>query len=110
MFEEASKAVAENTGAWFFIRRSKFKIRFVDEAFKLAVRERTTMGLISIDDFCELLAEHIVIDWADVKDPNGQDLAYTKPLCKLALLQNDVLLNSVTKIAFNSDQFFVQVH
>lgn len=99
---------AIENGVWVQLKNSRFLIASVENSkFKAAVLNH---GVENYTDevFCELLSLHILLDWSDVKQPDGSDLSYSHEMAKLALLTNDevrALVDHVsTSLKYYSEQ------
>jgi len=88
-----------SNGVWVDIVGSSFLIACVENAqFKNSVF-RHGVSEISDAEYCKILADTILLDWRNVKDPDGNDLTYTKELAVIALTTNNdvrVLVDSVS--------------
>lgn len=86
-----------NSGSWMDLGASKFLIAHcskpefkIDLAIKMGDK-----GFVSLYDLCEVLSEHILLDWKFVKQPNGEYLEYTPALAIHALITNAELRDFV---------------
>lgn len=93
-------------GLWFDLHDSKFKIAYMGhEDFQFALSSKMVKGEIAADAFCDCLADHILIDWADVYDPEGQIVVYSKDIASHALLTHEELREFVLNTSANSRMF-----
>lgn len=75
-------------GVWVSLLNSEFLIASVENSkFKHTVFESRFVA-ISDEFYCKILADTILLDWRNVKDPNGDDLPYSKALAEIALKSN----------------------
>ena len=77
-------------GSWMKLKQSEFLVAHAGkESFKLALSVKLNdQGYIGLYDLCEILADHIFLSWRSVKQPNGEDLDYTRELAIYALVSN----------------------
>lgn len=90
-----------NRGIWRELGLSSFLVAHTcNERFKsdLVI---SLNGSTSIEKtaFCKILADCILLDWRGVKQPDGQDLKYTKSLATYALLTNQELFDFVESVS-----------
>jgi hypothetical protein len=85
----AFNADAIKNGVWVQLQQSSFLVASVENSkFKSAIFDHGRKQFTD-DEFCSILAKFILLDWRDVKQPNGEDLAYSEELAKIALMSND---------------------
>ena len=94
-----------NNGVWVNLLNSKFLIASVENSkFKSAVFDHGQKQFTD-DEFCDLLANTILLNWADVKQPDGSDLIYSTAMAKIALLTNHDVRSLVDSVSTNLKYF-----
>ncbi len=94
-----------DNGVWVNLHNSKFLIASVDSrAFKNEIfKYRNTPMTDQL--FCKILANTILLDWSDVKEPNGSFLQYSKDFAEIALLTNADVRSLVDHVSTNLKYF-----
>lgn len=90
-----------NNGVWRKVFRSEFLVASVNsEAFKQRIMD---LGSTPITDalLVEIMADTILLGWKNVKDPQGNNLEYTRDLAVIALTSSDSVRSLVDKISTN---------
>lgn len=94
-------SVKINQGVWQRVFQSEFLIASVNcDAFKQRIMD---LGSTPVTEsvLVEIMADTILLDWRNVKDPQGDDLEYTRELAVIALTTNDSVRSIVDKISTN---------
>lgn len=94
-------------GAWFKIKNSSFLIAHQSKPqYEFSLRELFSRRS-SVDDptMCELISQHLLLDWKNVKKPDGSDLAYSKSVAHKALLANTELKDFVSRCSKDLTNF-----
>lgn len=90
-----------NNGIWMPLQRSRFLVASTDsQRFKQAIMD-CGQNDISDDDLIKIMSKTILLGWADVKDPSGNDLPYSEQMAVIALKQNDAVRTFVDNVSTN---------
>jgi len=90
-----------NNGVWMPLLASSFLIASVEnKRFKEKIFDHGQIKLTD-DEMCEIIAETILLDWKDVKDPTGADLPYDKSVAVIALKTCEPLKALVDTVSTN---------
>ena len=84
---------------FFFLIASVEKNQFKSAIFDHGRKEFTD------DEFCAVLAKHILLGWRDVKLPDGSDLPYSYEMAKIALLTNEDVRMLIDHVSTNLKYF-----
>lgn len=96
-----------SNGVWVQLYNSKFLIASVESSsFKRAVFE-SGKKQIDDDEFCKILADTILLNWSDVKQPDGSELVYSKEMAVIALKTNNEVRSLVDSVSTDLS-FFVE--
>ena len=92
-------------GVWVQLKQSWFLIASVEKSqFKSAIFDHGRKEFTD-DEFCDVLANHILLGWRDVKLPDGSDLSYTREMAKTALMVNEEVRMLVDHVSTNLKYF-----
>ena len=84
-------------GVWLMLRQSSFLIASSESRkFKQAIID-CGIGGISSDTLDQIIAKTILLDWRDVKTPDGNDLPYSYDIALIAIKSNEELKAFVDK-------------
>ena len=92
-------------GVWVQLQQSWFLIASVEKnQFKSAIFDHGRKEFTD-DEFCAVLAKHILLGWRDVKLPDGSNLPYSYEMAKIALLTNEDVRTLVDHVSTNLKYF-----
>ena len=90
-----------NNGVWRQLLKSKFLVASVNcEKFKQAILDHGSKEL-SDRDLVSIMAKTILLDWCDVKDPDGNNLLYSEQMAIIALSTSDAVRSFVDSVSTN---------
>lgn len=72
-------------------------------------RRKIDLGVIDseaqLDKALDIFVNTILLDWRNIKDPNGQDVKYTPELGKHLMIELDDLYQELSQLAFHRDLY-----
>jgi len=88
-----------DNGVWMPLLQSRFLIASVEsKRFKQAIIDNGQKALTE-DVLIGIMAKTILLDWSMVKDPQGNDLAYSNDMAAIALKTNESVKSFVDRIS-----------
>lgn len=93
------------TNQWIAVGASRLCVNYalyVCEELKLSKKVKSSM---STDDLAFLLSTKVLVNWAEIKDKNGDTVPFTQ-LAAFNAMANDLdFLNIVTDLSFDRKRF-----
>lgn len=91
-------------GRWFSVRNSQFKIAHVSNpAFVEAINR---CGIhVTVKQLCQAMSQFLLLDWKDVKQPDGSDLPFNAENSFIAISRSDEVREFVEKISGDISKF-----
>ena len=90
-----------NNGVWCPLLKSSFLIASVDsDRFKQAILDYGS-GEMPDRELVAIMAKTLLLDWRNVKDPDGNDLPYSEQMAIIALSTSDAVRSFVDSVSTN---------